>query len=301
MSTLKALLITSLLSVFAQQNVWAQTIIEDDGVGLSYAELEYIVGQWTPQMQKAAANDLGDRLELINLTLANKKMAQEATKISSESDPEVRLKYKLMIRGVKRQFVLKQFADNLEVPDMSALAKERYETQKEKYALVRERRISSHILFSCPPGQCSRAETKAKAQKVLDELHAGADFVEMVHQYSDDASTRAKDGKFDRWMVLGEAHVSPPYSGGLFEIEENGSYSDLVSTEFGVHILRLDGIQEAHFLPYAEVKDKIISDLEVEYRKLSIKNFTTGFNITDDATIDAEAMEKIFSKYKAAK
>ncbi|RLA60204.1 MAG: hypothetical protein DRR04_06295 [Gammaproteobacteria bacterium] len=301
MPILKALLITSLLSLFAQQNAWAQTVIEDDGVGLSYAELKYIVGQWTPQMQKVAADDLGDRLELLNLTLVNKKMAREAKKISRESDPEAYWRYKLMIRGAQRKFVIDQFAQTLVVPDMSALAEERYDTEKEKYALIRERRISSHILFSCPPGQCSRADTKVTGQKVLDELRAGADFVEMVQLHSGDAGTRAKDGKFDKWMFLGEPKVSPPYTGGVFEIDEIGGYSELVSTEFGVHIIRLDGIEEAHFLPYAEVKDKIISDLEVEYRKLSIKNFTTGFNITDDATIDAEAMEKIFSKYKAPK
>jgi len=301
MSTLKALLITSLLSVFAQQNVWAQTVIEDEDVGLTYAELEYIVGQWTPQMQRVAAEDLGDRLELLNLTLANKKMAREATKISLEANPEAYWQYTMMIRGAQRQFVIERFAGTLVVPDMTSLARERYETQKEKYALVRERRISSHILFACPPGQCSREDIKVKAQKILDELRAGADFVEMVRLHSGDPGTRAKDGKFDKWMFLGEPGVSPPYTGGVFEIDEIGGYSELVSTQFGVHIVRLDGIQEAHFLPYADVKDKIISDLEVDYRKLAIKDFTTGFNITDDAVIDGAAMEKIFSRYQTAK
>jgi parvulin-like peptidyl-prolyl isomerase len=287
------------MALVAQREVLAQNVVEDGGVGLSYPELEYIVEQWTPQMQKSAAEDVGDRLELLNVALTNKKIAEQADKLSLENDPQVYWEYVFMIRGAKRKFIIDQFVKNIEVPDMTALAKERYETQKEEYALVPERRMSSHILFACAPGMCSRVEAKAKAQKVLDQLLAGADFAEMVQQYSDDPGTRAKGGKFDKWVSLGEPGVTPPYSGGLFEIAEIGQYSGLVSSQFGIHIIRLDGIEEAHFKPYAEVKDKIMSDLETEYRKLAVKDWLATFQISDKAYIDGAAMEKIFSKYGA--
>lgn len=297
MTKLKIVLLSGLLALCAEQAALAQNVVEDDGVGLTYDELEYIVERWTPQMQKAAAEDVGDRLELLNVALTNKKIARQAETLTPDTHPEIYWEYVTMIRGAQRKFMIDQFVKNIEVPDMTALAKERYETQKEKYALVPERRISSHILFACPPGVCSRAKTKAEAQTVLDELRAGADFVEMVHTHSGDPGTREKDGKFDKWMMLGEPGVTPPYSGGLFEIKEIGDYSELVSSQFGIHIIRLDGIEEAHFRPYAEVKDKIIADLEAEYRQLAVKDWLGTFSISDHAYINGEAMEKIFAPY----
>jgi peptidyl-prolyl cis-trans isomerase C len=276
-------------------------VLADEGVSISSSELSYIVSRWTDQMQKSAANDVGDRLELLNVALYNKKIAREADKLSPDNDPEAYWRYVALINGAKRRYIIDEFSKNLEVPDLSALALERYETEKEKYARVYETRLSSHILFACPPGgQCSREDTKVEAQKVLDDLRAGTDFVEMVHAHSSDAGTKAKDGRFDKWMILGEAGVSPPYSGGVFEIDEIGGYSELVSTQFGVHIIRLDDIRPMHYKPYSEVKEQIVSDLDTEYRQLSIKEFLSTFHLSDEAFIDGAAMEKIFAPYGTA-
>ncbi len=298
MTKLKAIFITSILALGASSIAQAQNIVEDGGVGLTYDELEYMVGRWTPQMQKAAASDTGDRLELLNVALANKRVALEADKLTPEEDPQAYWDYVFMIRAAKRSFVVEQVVENLAVPDMSELAAERYETEKEKYARIPERRISSHILFACAPGACSRKDALAKAQPVLDQLRAGADFVEMVQQYSEDPGTKKKDGKFDKWMKLGETQVAGPYSEGLFEISEIGEYSELVQTQFGVHIIRLDGIEEEHYEPFDKVKAQIIADLELEYKKLAMKEWLAQYNISNDAYIDGEAMEKLFSKYR---
>lgn len=301
MTRLQLFLLSGVLALGMQQAVFAQNVVEHGEVGLTYEELERIVKQWTPQMQKSAAEDFGDRLELLNVALTNKKIAQETEKLSPDIDPDVYWEYVFKLQSLKRQFIIDQFVKSIEVPDMTALSRELYETQKEEYAGVAERRTSSHILFACPPGECSRAETKAQAQIVLDELRAGADFEEMVEKYSGDPGSKAKGGKFDKWMFLGEVGVTPPYSGGLFEIEEIGEYSDLVSTQFGIHIIRLDGIEKAYFKPYAEVKDKIIADLEMEYRKLAVKAWLETFQIGDDAYIDGAAMEKLFAPYGTPK
>jgi peptidyl-prolyl cis-trans isomerase C len=277
-----------------------EVVLADEGVTVSYDELNHLVKQWTGQMQKTAATDVGDRLELLNVVLYSKKIAREADNLSPDIDPDAYWRYLTMINGAKRRFIIDEFSKNLEVPDLSVLAQERYETEKEKYARVDEMRLSSHILFACPPGQCSREETKVKAQKVLDELLAGADFVELVHAHSGDPGTKAKDGKFDKWMTLGGTGVSPPYSGGVFEIAEIGGYSELVSTQFGVHIIRLDDIRPMHYKPYSEVKEQIVSDLDTEYRQLSIKEFLSTFHLSDEAFIDGAAMEKIFAPYGTA-
>lgn len=296
MSAIKTIIRINLLLLCVQHTAFAQVVMEHDGVSVSQDELEYLVSRWPDQMKQAAANDRGDRLELLNRELSNKKFAREADKIPPGTEAYWRLSN--IVNTQKSKFVLQEYARNIEVPDMSELAAERYSTEKEKYARIPERRMSSHILFACPPGKCSREEMKTSAQKVLDELRAGADFVAMVKAYSDDPGSKAKDGKFDKWMGRGEVGVVGPYSLGVFEIEEVGEYSEIVSTRYGIHIIRLDGVKEEHYLPYEEVKAKIVADLEKDYVKLSITEYTRSFNMTADTFIDDDAIEKIFAPYQ---
>ena len=295
MTAFNTLFLAGLLLLYVSHSATAQVVIEDQGVSLSQGELEYLVNNWSNQMKQAAANDRGDRLELLNKMLSIKKMSLEADKIQPDTEAYWRLSATLMTE--KRKLVLEEYVASLEVPDMSALAAERYETQKEKYALVPEYRTSSHILFACAPGKCSRKETKAGAQVVLDELRTGADFEEMVLAHSGDPGSKAKKGKFDKWMRMGEVGVVGPYSQGVFEIYQVGEYSELVSTKFGIHIIRLDGVRAAHFKPYEEVKEKIIADLEKEYVRLSITDYNHSFNMTEDVYIDGAAIDKIFAPY----
>ena len=296
MSVVK-LSIRVLLLLAIVQSAAAQIVLEDNGVSVSESELEFLVSRWPDQMQRAAANDVGDRLELLNKVIMLRKIAAAADNLPPETEAFWTLSEKVMI--LKRDFILDRYAANLNVPNMSALAAELYDTEKRKYALVPERRMSSQILFICP-SPCAPEQHSKEAQKVLDQLRAGADFSSLVQTHSDDPGTRAKDGKVDSWITFGMVEVPPNYSKGLFDIDSVGGYSELVWTDFGVHIIRYDGVEEEHFLSYEEAKDQIVADLETEYRKLSILEFIAQFNITGDMFIDGDAMEKIFSPYMTA-
>ena len=286
-----------LLFFLVVHSAFAQIVLEDDGVSINEDEFEFLVSRWPSQMQAAAANNLGDRLELLNKMIMLRRMAAAADNLPPEATESWELSEKVLI--LKREFLLNKFAANLKVPDMSALSAERYDSEKLKYALVPEKRMSSQILFICVP-PCSTEQASIEAQEVLDELRAGADFAVLVQTHSDDPNTRAKGGKVDSWITYGMMEVPPNYSQGLFDIDSVGGYSDLVWTEFGIHIIRYDDVEEEYFLSYEETRDQIVADLETEYRKLSILEFIEQFNITGDVFIDGDAMEKLFAPYKTA-
>jgi peptidyl-prolyl cis-trans isomerase C len=277
----------------------AQNVIEDEGVTISRQEFEQLVQHWTPEMQQAAANSGGDRLELINMALASKKIAQQAQAITAESDPDAYWRQVFQIRNMQRQLVVTRYMGSLAIPDMTELSKERYYAEKDKYALVPEKRVTSHILLLCPPASCNRDELRPVADNIHTHLMAGANFEELVEQHSQDPGSKDKGGVFDKWFFLGEAGVSPHYTGGAFEIENVGGYSSVVDSQYGLHIIRLDGLEEAHYKPYEEVKIAILFALKDEYLEASAKEFDASFRITDDAMIDGEAMEEIFGPFKA--
>ncbi|MEP4147272.1 MAG: peptidylprolyl isomerase [Halioglobus sp.] len=272
-----------------------QTIIQDGDAEMSFDEFAYKVTRWTPQMREVALVDEGDRLELINLALANKKLADYADEFVAD-DSELYWEYVNGLQTYQRDFVLRKYSNDLQTPDFSELAKEQYVALKEKYAAVPERRMSSHILFSSPPG-LPREEVTIKAQGVLDQLRAGADFEEMVAMHSGEPNAAEKKGKFNRWVSYGEIGVSPRYSEGLFTIGTVGEYSELVNSQFGIHIIRLDGVQEKSYKTFEEVKSEIEKGLEADYRKLAMKEFISQFQMSDKVVIDNDAVETILKPY----
>lgn len=294
-------LIVLIFSQFLVSSVaLAEVAVSDGGVSISEEELQKIVANWTPEMRKAAAADEGERLELINSALVARKMAAEIDALTPEEDGDEYWRYQGKLLSFKSKYRVERFLKTLEYPDMEDLAKERYETEKDKYAKVPEKRLSSHIFFKCIAGSpdCDRAPFREKAAELLEELRNGADFEAMVQEYSEDPGSKTKKGLFNRWLEISQVGVEPNYSGGVFSIDEVDSYSDVVETRFGVHIIRLDDIEPSHYLPYEEVREKIIADLEKEYRQLSLKEFQSKYLISDDAYINGNVVDKLLTPHK---
>ncbi len=275
----------------------ASTLVKDGATTLSLEEVEFIVSQWPKQMQQAAAADVGDSIELLNRAIVTKKMAADAEKYANEADNELYWKHKFAIRNTQQEFVYSRYLGSVDIPNMEDLAAERYLTDKEKYAAVPETRLSSHILILCAEGDCRR-QARDTAEKVLAKLRAGANFEAMVEQYSTDPNAKRNKGKFDKWIRKGEPHVAPPFVGGVFSVEEVGGYSEVVGTQFGYHVIRLDGIREAHYKSYDEVKDTIVQALQGEYIALVAKDFEAQYRLSDDASINFEALEEILAPYR---
>ncbi|RLQ23691.1 hypothetical protein DWB85_00610 [Seongchinamella sediminis] len=291
-------LVTAALLLFCLPAAAETTVVRDGDVSLSREELAHRVDGWTGQMRESALADPGDRLELINMEVVNKKLALAGAEIVA-ADPQLRLQLQSVVERFQRDILLRHHRDNMDYPDFSKLAREQYDLNPRKYALIPERRMSSHILFASPVGQ-PRDEVLAQAAEVLEQLRAGADFEEAVAEYSEEPGAAEKKGKVDRWMKLGEKGISPPYSEGLFNIGAVGEYSDLVQTQFGVHIIRLDGIQEESFKPFEEVAAEIEKQLRDEYTGLEMKAFVTRFNMTDEVEIDQAAIDEILAPYQQA-
>lgn len=297
MMLMRALSLTYLIfsaSVLASE----QYVVQDGDVGLTREELEYLLTLWTPDMRESAIKDTGDRLELLNMALANKKLAALADTIPPEDDPEAYWKQIYTVRSIQSKYVVNHYLDSIEVPDMSALAVERYETQKDRYALVPEERYSSHILLLCEPGSCDREPRRVEAQNILEELNAGGDFVELATKYSEDPGSKERGGKFDMWLKKGQPRVEPYYVGAVYDLENVGEHSGVVETRFGLHIIRLDDIRPAYYKTFEEVKEKIEADLRSDYIKLSAKEFDASFRFTDDARIDNAAIEEMLKSYR---
>ena len=290
-------LVSTLLISLAQLSVAQEVILEDEGVSMTLEEVEYIVGKWPGDWQKAAAADPGDRIELLNIMLSNKKLAAEAAKVSVKEDPERYWHQQLVIRNTLRNFAVNNYMADLEIPDMKELAAERYQTEKDKYAAVPESRLTSHILFRCTYAECEPLQEVAN--KVLAELESGASFGELAAQYSEDPGSKDKGGRYDRWLLKSDTDVDAYYLQAAFDLKAEGDIAKFQSG-FGIHIIRLDEQKAKHYLPYEDVSQDIEASLVQEYQKLAAKEFDAKFMLTDEAFIDTAAMDRIFAPYRDA-
>jgi len=162
---------------------------------------------------------------------------------------------------------------------------------------VPEQRISSHILFACRAQECETEGKRSQAESVFADLEAGAVFEDLARKHSDDRGTREAGGRFEAWISKGETGVAKNYVKGIYSVEQAGEVT-LVQTEFGYHIIRLDEVKEAHHLPFNDVKQKIVTELESAYKKQSLISYVNGYGISEGVAINGEAMEKIFRQYQ---
>lgn len=130
-----------------------------------------------------------------------------------------------------------------------------YQEQKNQY-LEPERRRVSHILVDAGDDPQAAEE---KAQALLAELKAGADFAELAEQKSDDIVSAEMGGDLD-WIE--RDMMDPEFEAAAFELAEVGDITDVVESEFGFHIIQLTDIQTQQVQSFEEVKDELRAELE---------------------------------------
>jgi peptidyl-prolyl cis-trans isomerase D len=142
---------------------------------------------------------------------------------------------------VKLEFVLLSAAglvSQMKVTD--AEVKQFYDENAAKFQ-GDEQRHASHILIGFGVGatEKDKAAAKDKAADILAQLRKNPKrFEELATKYSQDPGSAAKGGDLGSF---GRGAMVKPFEDAVFSMKVN-QISDLVESEFGYHIIRLDGI-----------------------------------------------------------
>ncbi|MGL4381071.1 MAG: peptidylprolyl isomerase [Vibrio sp.] len=128
-------------------------------------------------------------------------------------------------------------------------AQQFYQEHLDKYSTAEQRKVS-HILIEGDDAQ--------SAQAILDQLKAGSDFATLAQQKSQDVGS-AQDGGSLGWIERDT--MDPAFEAAAFALTEPNQVSDLVKSEFGYHIIRLDEVKATVVKPYREVEQAIKLEL----------------------------------------
>jgi peptidyl-prolyl cis-trans isomerase D len=151
-----------------------------------------------------------------------------------------------------------------------------YNSSIEQYTTPEQVR-ASHILLKTE-GKTD-ADVKAKAEAILKEAKAGADFAELAKKNSEDESNAKNGGDLD---YFGRGRMVPEFDQAVFAMQP-GQISDLVKTQYGYHIIKLVDKKSAATRSLAEVRQQLTDQLAYERAQAQ-------------AAILAEKLEKQVSK-----
>ena len=136
-----------------------------------------------------------------------------------------------------------------------------YEQNSARYGTP-EQRKASHILIKLEPGANDeqRKAARSKAEELLKQLKSGGDFAALAKANSADAGSAAAGG--DLGAFTRDTMVKP-FADAAFALKE-GALSELVETEFGLHIIKLTGITAGAVRPFEQVKPEIEAELRAQ-------------------------------------
>jgi peptidyl-prolyl cis-trans isomerase SurA len=152
----------------------------------------------------------------------------------------------------KAMMIQQQVRDRVDISDTDIRAY--YDQHQADYTIAKERYRLAQILIGVPanatPAQVEQLKTKA--EQIRNEAAKGADFGDLARRYSDDVSKNngGELGWFEPQDIMDAIliAVQPVKAGGV---------SQLVRTNHGFHILKVEAHEIPGVRPLSEVKDDI--------------------------------------------
>ncbi|HTZ58814.1 MAG TPA: peptidylprolyl isomerase [Acidobacteriaceae bacterium] len=175
-------------------------------------------------------------------------------------------------------------------PPVSNQDIERYYQAHQKDFQVPEEVKVRHILIKVPAGADTKtdAAAKQKAEDLLKQIKAGADFAALAKANSDDPGSKEQGGELG---MIQRGVTVPEFEKTAFGLQP-GQVSGVIKTQFGYHIIKVEEKQTAHLRPLDEVKAQIVAtltrqqeaDQEANYaQQLSTEAAKNGLAKTADA------------------
>ncbi|MBI2677957.1 MAG: peptidyl-prolyl cis-trans isomerase [Candidatus Koribacter versatilis] len=134
-----------------------------------------------------------------------------------------------------------------------------YDDHREQFRVQDEVNLRHILVKTPPPGLDGKVDQKAvdaaraKAEGLLKQVKGGADFAALAKKDSDDTVSAVNGGSLG-W--IGKGRTVPEFEQAAFALQK-GQTSDLVKSQFGFHIIKIDDKRAAHVQTLAEVKELI--------------------------------------------
>jgi peptidyl-prolyl cis-trans isomerase C len=258
------------------QELPADTVVATfgDGQKLTAGELNAFLAVMPPNMQQAALRDRKAFVQQIVLMRHLSEMAEKA-KMDQQSPTKDALAFNRMYILMNAQ--LHEKLDGIMVQPTDAQSF--YNDNKDRFAQVRVKAL--YVRFGASASgdgaketkHLTEAEAEAKIGKLRAAILAGADFVKLVKENSEDPTSAAKDGDFG--TIHSTDNLPEAIRAAIFALK-TGEVSEPVKQPNGFYLFRAEAISPQ---PYAEVQEEIVKQLKQAHFKLWMDELNRSLNL----------------------
>jgi peptidyl-prolyl cis-trans isomerase C len=153
-------------------------------------------------------------------------------------------------------------------PATDADAQDFYAKNPDKFQQPESVRASHILLMTKDKDEAAKKAAKTKIDELLKRAKAGEDFAALAKANSEDgsASQGGDLGPFPRGRMV------PEFDKVAFSLKP-GEISDVVTTEFGYHIIKLTEKKEASTVPLDQVKPQVLEFLTNQKKQQRVDSF----------------------------
>ncbi|MCF6178664.1 MAG: peptidylprolyl isomerase, partial [Geopsychrobacter sp.] len=154
---------------------------------------------------------------------------------------------------------------------------------------VKEQAKAAHILIKVDKdaSDTQKQVRRALAESILKDLNEGKDFATLARAKSDDPGSASKGGELG---YFGRGMMVAPFGKAVFNMHP-GELSDIVETDFGFHIIKLEEYIEPGVKPLADAMEEVKTGLRADKaRQLAYEKAMDAYNINrKSGDLDAAA------------
>ena len=232
--------------------------------------------QRLPRRSRQLMNEEG-RARFVENYILHELLFQEGTSRKLDQDPEILHQVEDMNRRLVVQKLVKQLQ---EVPPVSDEEIATYYKENEaRYSTTTLR--ARHILV--------------RDEEVADELREKLDaepdgFEDLAKENSVDTASARKGGDLG---FFGHGRMVPEFEAAAFSLREPGDLSDVVKTQYGFHIIKLEERREGQGKPLEQVREQIRASLRREAVQERTQDYYDDLKKKADIRIDSDVVARV--------
>ena len=252
-------------------------VIAAGGLSIRQSEFEAALKSLPAEYQQYAMGT-GKR-QFAEDYLRMKMLASEGLKNGLDKDPDVVSQLALMRENLVAQAQLAKIEKGITVSDEEL--KKKYEESKTQYEQVKAKHIL--IAFKGSPAaqegkpELTEEQAKAKAEDLRKQIVGGASFDDLAKKESDDLGSGARGGDLG---AFGRGQMVPEFEKAAFDAK-SGDLTQVVRTQFGYHIIKVD---EHSMTPFEQVKPTLEKGERQARMQAKLEEMKTAAKVTYNDT-----------------
>jgi peptidyl-prolyl cis-trans isomerase C len=241
-----------------------------------------------PEQRKGALAKPEAIQQLANNLVIRRALAAEAEAAGLAKDPAIQGALRVARDRVlsDAMFTRMDMANKPSREAVEALARSTYNANPKRFDLPDETG-TSHILI-----KRETPDAKAKIEAIEREVKAGGDFAALARKHSQDAS--ASNGGLLGYFPAG--NLVPEYEAAAKSLQKPGDVSGVVESQFGYHVIRLEGRRPAGVRTFDQVKDVLMREIEVKI--LNDKRLEQVKRLQDGVVLNKAGIEAFAETHK---